>query len=393
MTFNPRNPSGHPDLLEKAMKVLIQFEKKPLLFQKPKKIISCRNPDSFVCCFEEVESALRFGYFVAGFFSYEAGYCFEETLKADKDYDFPLIHLGIYDAPAKRNIETKHYPAGNLLKDLRLNISQRDYFTNINSIRDYIAKGDVYQITYCIKFLFKFVGDPFTLYNRLLKEQPVPYPAYLETDSFQILSLSPEMFLKKKGRHTATKPMKGTWPRGSNLFSDFARRARFQYDRKNRAENVMIADLLRNDLGRIGLNIRAPKLFEVAGYKKLYQMTSTVTGKLDKDITLHRLFSSLFPSGSVTGAPKIRAMEVIRELELEDRRIYTGAIGYIAPNKDLFFNIPIRTILINGENAEMGVGGGIVWDSTPSGEWDEGMLKAKFLTDLAAGERQRDGGS
>ncbi len=321
---------------------------------------------------------------MAGFLSYEAGYCFEETLCINKNYDFPLVYMGVYEAPIRRNIEAKTYSTRNTLKDLRLNISQNSYFNNINTIRDYIAKGDVYQITYCIKFLFKFNGDPLTLYNRLLREQPVPYPAYLETGSFQILSLSPEMFIKKRGEYAATKPMKGTWPRGANLFSDFARRARFQYDKKNRAENVMIADLLRNDLGRIGLNIRAPRLFEVAGYKKLYQMTSTVTGKLDKNISLYKLFSALFPSGSVTGAPKIRAMEIIRELELEERRIYTGAIGYIAPNKDLFFNIPIRTLLINGENAQMGVGGGIVWDSTALGEWSEGLLKAKFLTDLAA---------
>lgn len=321
---------------------------------------------------------------MAGFFSYESGYCFEETLRISKDYDFPLIYMGVFDAPIRQNIEIKNYPALSILKDLRLNISQNDYFNNIDTIRNYIAKGDVYQITYCIKFLFQFHGEPFSLYNRLLREQPVPYPAYIETDLFQILSLSPEMFLKKRGADVSTKPMKGTWPRGTNFLSDFTRRTRFQYDKKNRAENVMIADLLRNDLGRIGLNIRAPKLFEVAGYKKLYQMTSTVTGKLDKDIALYKLFASLFPSGSVTGAPKIRAMEIIRELELEERRIYTGAIGYIAPNKDLFFNIPIRTLLINGENAEMGVGGGIVWDSTGLGEWNEGLLKARFLTDLAS---------
>ncbi len=367
------------------MKVLIQFEKKPLLFQRPKTIISCRNHASFSACFDQIEKALTAGYFVAGFFSYEAGYCFEDTLRIGKNYGFPLIYFGVYDAPIQRNIEAKNKPADSVLQNLRLNITQKDYFSNINSIRNYIAKGDVYQITYCIKFLFQFQGEPFSLYNRLLREQPVPYSAYIETDSFHILSLSPEMFIKKRGEYVETKPMKGTWPRGANLFSDFARRTRFQYDQKNRAENVMIADLLRNDLGRIGLNIRAPKLFEVAGYKKLYQMTSTVTARLDKDITLHKLFASLFPSGSVTGAPKIRAMEIIRELELEERKIYTGAIGYIAPNKDLFFNIPIRTLLINGENAEMGVGGGIVWDSTGLGEWNEGLLKARFLTDLAVG--------
>lgn len=178
--------------------------------------------------------------------------------------------------------------------------------------------------------------------------------------------------------------MKGTWQRGLNPASDFYRRMRFQFDRKNRAENLMIADLLRNDLGRIGSNIRAPRLFEVNGYKTLFQMTSTVTGRVNPDIPLHSLMSSIFPSGSVTGAPKIRAMEIIRGLEQEERKIYTGAIGYITPSKDLFFNVPIRTLLIKNGRGEMGIGGGIVWDSTPQGEWNEGLLKARFLTNMSS---------
>jgi para-aminobenzoate synthetase/4-amino-4-deoxychorismate lyase len=144
----------------------------------------------------------------------------------------------------------------------------------------------------------------------------------------------------------------------------------------------MIADLLRNDLGRLALDIKAPRLFEVARYKTLCQMTSTVTAKIDREISIYRLFASLFPSGSVSGAPKIRAMQIIRELEKEERKIYTGAIGYITPEKDMFFNIPIRTLLIQGNSGQMGIGGGIVWDSTSDGEWNEGLLKAKFLTDL-----------
>ncbi|MCX5696344.1 MAG: chorismate-binding protein [Candidatus Omnitrophica bacterium] len=365
------------------MKILIQFEKKPLLFQKPKSIISCYHPAKFYACFKELEKALKQGYYLAGFFSYEAGYCFEEKLLEAKHYAFPLIYMGVYDEPLRQSIKSSASLVQPNLENLRINISQAEYFDSIAAIRGYIEKGDVYQITYCIKLLFQFKGAPFALYNTLLREQPVPYPAYIETDDFKILSLSPEMFVKKLSTHLATKPMKGTWPRGSNSFLDLISRFQFQYDQKNRAENVMIADLLRNDLGRLGLNIRAPKLFEVARYKKLFQMTSTVTGKVDKDIALYDLFTSLFPSGSVTGAPKIRAMGVIRGLEKEERKIYTGAIGYIAPNKDLFFNIPIRTLLLENSGGEMGIGGGIVWDSTPLGEWQEGLLKAKFLTDIS----------
>ncbi|MHB8154637.1 MAG: chorismate-binding protein [Candidatus Omnitrophota bacterium] len=363
------------------MKVLTQFERKPLLFQDPKFIISCTDPALFKSSFRDIELALSQGYYLAGFLSYEAGYYFEEKLYQDKQYDFPLIYLGAYKNALKDKF-TKPAP-GYRLENLRLNITQEQYSSNINTIRDYIAKGDVYQITYCLKLLFEFYGEALSLYDQLLKEQPVPYPAYIQTDEFQILSLSPELFIKKNSTHLVTKPMKGTWPRGKSLISDLIAPLCLKYDRKNRAENVMIADLLRNDLGRLGMNIKAPTLFEVARYKTLCQMTSTVTAKVKKDISIYKLFSAIFPSGSVTGAPKIRAMEIINGLEKDQRKIYTGAIGYITPDKDMFFNIPIRTLLIEDNQAEMGIGGGIVWDSTPLGEWNEGLLKAKFLTDLA----------
>ena len=367
------------------MKVLTQFERKSLLFQNPEFIISCTDPVKFKSAFKDIEQALSQGYHLAGFLSYEAGYYFEEKLYLNRQYDFPLIYLGAYKQVLKDKF-TKSAPDYRL-ENLRLNITQEQYASNIETIRDYIAQGDVYQITYCLKLLFEFYGEPLALYNQLLKEQPVPYPAYIRTDQFQILSLSPELFIKKKSTHLVTKPMKGTWPRGKSLFSDLIAPLRLKFDRKNRAENVMIADLLRNDLGRLGMNIKAPTLFEVARYKTICQMTSTVTAKVKQDISIYELFAAIFPSGSVTGAPKIRAMEIINGLEKEQRRIYTGAIGYITPDKDIFFNIPIRTLLINclpagqaGKQAEMGIGGGIVWDSTPAGEWDEGLLKAKFLT-------------
>jgi para-aminobenzoate synthetase/4-amino-4-deoxychorismate lyase len=367
--------------VEKNMQVLTQFERKTLLFQNPEFIISCIDPAYFKASFKEIELVLSQGYYLAGFLSYEAGYYFEEKLYQNKQYDFPLIYLGAY-----KNISQDkfHRPApGYRLENLSLNIPFQQYSLNINTIRDYIARGDVYQITYCLKLLFEFYGEPFSLYAQLLKDQPVPYPAYIQTDEFQILSLSPELFMKKNSTRLVTKPMKGTWPRGKSLFSDFIAPFCLKHDRKNRAENVMIADLLRNDLGRLGIDIKAPKLFEVARYKTLCQMTSTVTAKVKPDISIYNLFSAIFPSGSVTGAPKIRAMEIINELEKDQRKIYTGAIGYITPDKEAFFNIPIRTLLIKNNQAEMGIGGGIVWDSTPAGEWDEGLLKARFLTDLA----------
>ena len=365
------------------MEVLTQFEKKPRLFSNPEFIISCFDPSLLSSSFKDMEQALSAGYYLAGFFSYEAGYCFEEKLGRQKVYDFPLLYFGSYKGVNEDKVILPVLPCANLPENMRLNIKRDEYSLNISAIRDYIAKGDVYQITYCIKLLFEFYGSAFALYNQLLKEQPVPYPAYIQTEKFHILSLSPELFIKKESTHMLTKPMKGTWPRGQGSFSDFFAPLRLKCNLKNRAENVMIADLLRNDLGRLGFNIKAPTLFEVAKYKTLCQMTSTITAKVDKDISIYKLFSSVFPSGSVSGAPKIRAMEIISRLEPEERKIYTGAIGYITPDKDMFFNIPIRTLLIQGTQGEMGIGGGIVWDSTPDGEWSEGLLKAKFLTDLA----------
>lgn len=362
------------------MKVLTEFERRPLYFDNPKEIISCTTIANVAQCFSLMEQAVKGGYYLAGFLSYEAGYAFENKLSNDRKFDFPLLHFGVFDPPETKSpdLETatfsRRFPCN-------INISKSQYFQNIEKIKKYISYGDVYQITYCIKFLFDYLGNPYGLYQRLYKDQWVPYPAFIETDDFNILSLSPELFMKKRGNHITTKPMKGTWHRGKNFWQDLFAGRELKYDEKNRAENVMIADLLRNDLGRIGTTIKAPTLFEVAKYKTLFQMTSTVTANIDKDISLFKLFKALHPSGSVTGAPKIRAMEIIKELEPEGRRIYTGAIGYITPKKDLFFNVPIRTLLLKDRHGEMGVGGGIVWDSTSQGEFDECILKASFLSE------------
>jgi len=363
------------------MKILIQFEKKPLLFRNPEALVCSKHSSTFFDAFCQMEKLLDEGFYIAGFLSYEAGYCFEKSLYQNKEYPFPLLLMGAYRKPEPSFFELPSSRKFSV-RDFALNISKRDYTKNIERIRDYIAQGDVYQITYCLKLYFSFSGEVQGLYAELLRRQPVLYPAYLETEQFKLLSLSPERFIKRTRQRLLAEPMKGTWPRGKNIFSDTTARLRFALDKKNKAENVMIADLLRNDLGRIATDIKAPKLFTVSPYKTLYQMTSTVTGLLKKERPLFDIFSAIFPSGSVTGAPKLRAMQIIQELEQEERKIYTGAIGYIAPNRDFYFNIPIRTLLLEGNHAEMGVGGGIVWDSTPEGEWQEGLLKAKFLTDL-----------
>jgi para-aminobenzoate synthetase/4-amino-4-deoxychorismate lyase len=364
------------------MLVYAGFENKSFLFDSPKEIISCNTHARLKESFAKMEYFLDMGFFLAGFVSYEAGYGFEDKLFQDKIYSFPLVHIGCYEKPSDANGFTRIRGDAFKIRNIKPLLSFEAYEKDITRIREYISEGDVYQITYCLKMKFEFEGDAPSLFFKLLREQPVPYPAYIDSGDYKILSLSPELFMKKKGRNVTTKPMKGTWHRGGNMFSDVLARFRLKYDEKNRAENVMIADLLRNDLGRIGTNVRTPRLFEVSGYTTLFQMTSTVTAQIADKIPVNELFKAIFPSGSVTGAPKMRAMEIIRELEKEERKIYTGAIGFITPSRELCFNVPIRTLLLSGNNGEMGIGGGIIWDSTPQGEWDECTLKAKFLTGL-----------
>jgi para-aminobenzoate synthetase / 4-amino-4-deoxychorismate lyase len=370
------------------MRIAIGFENRPLLFEHPETLISCRRLSDLSAALQEIETALDRGFYAAGFLSYEAGYAFENRLREERAWDFPLLMMGIYRPPQAHPLNFKSSDHWRI-EDLRLKISERDFSVDIERIRDFIARGEVYQITYCAQFHFGFRGDPQDLYAWLLRRQRVPYPAYIEADDFQILSLSPERFIRKMASRVLVEPMKGTWHRGGSLLPDLWERYRFSRDGKNRAENIMIADLLRNDLGRIGGRVAWPKLFTIARYATLFQMTSTVTAEIPEKIRMTDLLAALFPSGSVTGAPKIRAMQIIRQLEREPRRIYTGAIGYITPRRDLYFNVPIRTLLLRNGSGEMGVGGGIVWDSTPQGEWDEIHLKARFLKEAAAegGER------
>ncbi|MBN1365801.1 MAG: chorismate-binding protein [Syntrophaceae bacterium] len=365
------------------MNILFDFEKSSLYFDNPVFIISCFSFKDIPHAFEKIEEALAGGLHVAGFFSYELGYAFEETFSSYSSNGFPLISVGCYEKSQQYKNQMISNNSTGKVSNLRFNISKEKYFEHIDIIRSYLQSGDVYQITYCLKILFDYSGNVFDLYKKLFDVQPVPYAASIETDQYSIASLSPELFLYKKGDYIISKPMKGTWPRCKTWFADEIAEYKFRHDEKNRAENIMITDLLRNDFGRIGKNIRVQKLCEVTPYNILFQMTSTVAADIEPDVSLYKLFKSLFPSGSVTGAPKIRAMEIIHELENEPRNIYTGTIGYIKPNKDLFFNIPIRTALINRSNGkgEMGIGGGIVWDSTAEGEWKEGILKARFFTD------------
>ncbi len=263
-------------------------------------------------------------------------------------------------------------------------VSRSEYSDAVSRIRDLIARGDTYQVNYTFPLLSHFNGDPSAWYDTLCTAQGAEYCAYLDLGRYKVLCISPELFFERSGDSIKTKPMKGTINRGRWAQEDEERARQLAESAKDRAENVMIVDLLRNDLGKISVpgSVTVSKLFEVERYETLWQMTSTVESTLRSDVGLADVMAALFPCGSITGAPKIRTMEIIRELEPFPRGIYTGTIGFIRPGGDCVFNVAIRTVVLDSDTgaATFGVGGGITIDSTAEREYDECLLKSSFLT-------------
>jgi para-aminobenzoate synthetase / 4-amino-4-deoxychorismate lyase len=262
-------------------------------------------------------------------------------------------------------------------------VTRDEYNTAIQSIKDLIESGDTYQTNYTIRLTSEFYGDDIALFERLKRAQSSNYCAYLNTGDFRILSASPELFFHLEGDRITTRPMKGTMKRGKTVKEDEQKATELYHSEKNRAENVMIVDLLRNDLSVIAKpgTVKVQKLFEIEHYPTVHQMTSTITAEATENTKLVEVFKALFPCGSITGAPKISTMEVINNLESTPREVYCGAIGYITPSKEAIFNVPIRTVVINKETnqATYGVGGGITWDSTAEDEFHEIVAKASLL--------------
>lgn len=361
--------------------------KASFLFTDFKKILTFNHGDDIEAFFGKAESFLKKGYWLSGYFSYEFGYYLEPALYHLKQKSgFPLVWLGVCKKPLL--INHSHYQTDSedrelphAIRNIKPNITRREYFSKIEKIKKYIKNGLTYETNFTFKLKFDFRGDILDLYLSLRGSQPTSYMALINTGKNRIISLSPELFFRREGRKIVTRPMKGTCSRGFTLKEDVDNRELLKTSKKIKAENLMIVDLLRNDLGKVCERVRTPKLFEIEKHPTLYQMTSTVEGRLRADAGIEDIFSSLFPSGSVTGAPKIKTTEIIKELEKEPRGIYTGAIGYISPLKAACFNVAIRTVLIRDGKGELGVGGGIVYDSSEAAEYDEALLKAKFLTE------------
>ena len=313
--------------------------------------------------------------------SYEAAAAFDSALTTRPATQFPLAWVGIYDRPDASPIAPA--PAMFQAGEWRPQIVPADYHRAVERVRDYIAAGETYQTNLTFPLSCDFSGEARAWYRQLGMAQGAGYCCYLDLGRYRVLSLSPELFFERRGNRLITRPMKGTMRRGRWLEEDEERSRNLAASHKNRAENLMIVDLLRNDLGRISIpgTVQVSGLFEVEKYETLWQMTSTITAECRPETTLPEIFRALFPGGSITGAPKIRTMQIISELESFPRQIYTGAIGFIRPGGDCVFNIAIRTILLDLRTgiATFGVGGGITYDSTPEDEYDECRLKASFL--------------
>jgi para-aminobenzoate synthetase/4-amino-4-deoxychorismate lyase len=379
------------------------------IFVDPVRVLAPNNAAELASMFGAIEDAVAAGEFAAGFFTYECSACFEPKAAVGvrgSSTSRSLAWFGIYEHCYRFDHATGTFPDGEppalaqFRKDeivadklcgeshvqVGLSLSCDEYAARISAIHEWIRAGDVYQLNYTMPYTVRVRGSIAALYERLTVRQPVEYGAFLHWQKERkVLSFSPELFFRVEqegaSRRIVTRPMKGTAARGRTTREDNERAEWLQNDAKNRSENVMIVDLLRNDLGRIAAfgSVHAESLFTVERYPTLWQMTSTVTAELRPEVSFDEIFRALFPCGSITGAPKFRAMQLIGELEEQPRGVYTGAIGFFSRERTVF-NVAIRTLELEHDRGTMGVGSGIVIDSDAVEEYDECLLKAEFLT-------------
>ena len=319
------------------------------------------------------------GLWAVGFITYEASAGFDPACATKPAGDLPLLSFGLFEShQILRTIEAAS-SASATPQHWTLDTSRTEYTDNVARIREQIAAGNTYQINYTIRGRTAEMVDPWSLFAEIAGD--VPFAAYLETDAFAIVSASPELFFRLDGNELVSKPMKGTAARGLTAAADALRRKNLEDSAKDRAENVMIADMLRNDMGRVAQagTVNADSLFDIEKYPTVWQATSTITARTDRPVA--DIFGALFPCASITGAPKVASMQLITQLEKSPRGVYTGAIGYLAPQRRAQFSVAIRTAHVDRRTgcAEYGVGGGIVWDSRPEDEYAECLAKGSIL--------------
>ncbi|MDJ0447516.1 aminodeoxychorismate synthase component I [Methylocystis sp. JR02] len=383
-----------PTLTDAPARPYVVFEDgrdgRTLLFSEPEEIIVAREPREAKDAFARMEAATKRGLYLAGYASYELGYALEPKFwtQTTPRSRTPLLLFGAFRAPQPWTLPPAEAAAPYV--PLTPAWSQAEYAERFQACRDYIFAGDVYQINLTFPLYGRYEGDPLALYRGLRKRQPVAYGGVVALGEETVVSLSPEVFFEAQGRAIRARPMKGTAQRGVMPTEDMARAQYLVEDEKSRAENLMIVDLLRNDLSRLAEvgSVKVTDLFTVQTYPTLHQMTSGIEARLRDDVTLADLFTGLFPCGSVTGAPKIRAMEIIRDLECAPRGVYCGSLGLIAPDGDIRFNVAIRTLtLFPDHELVCNVGSAVVADSRAREEYEECLIKARFLTGTQSSER------
>jgi len=368
-----------------------------LHFANPHRVIFTERLQDVLPALREIEDAVNNGFHAAGFLSYESAPAFDsahvtraersdpelaegERRRSAARGDIPLLWFGLYPQPRLISLPQPASPKPALVWSPT--VSRETYNSAIEQVKNQIADGRTYQVNYTMRLRTDFNADAWNFFLHLAQSQN-NHAAYVDTGRFVIASASPELFFQLEGETVTCRPVKGTTRRGRTTLEDVEQAEWLKESEKNRAENVMIVDMIRNDLGRIAKtgSVRVPELFATEKYPTLWQMTSTV--KAQTDVSLIKIFRALFPCASITGAPKVSTMRIISELETTPRKIYTGSIGYIAPNRKAKFNVAIRTALIDRETrtAEYGVGGGIVWDSESGDEYAEALLKARALTE------------
>lgn len=358
---------------------------RPVLFRDPSALILAHAPHEVLPALEQLEQARLAGKWIAGWLSYEAGHALEDRLRPlMREAPGPLLAFGIFDAPGEDH--------GTPEEEVRLSpfrplVSQADYEAAFARVQAYIRAGDCYQVNLTFPLESRLErGSPWGLYHALRRLQPVGFGACADLGGPVVVSRSPELFLRlDPSGGIETRPMKGTAPRDPDPARDADLAAALAASEKNQAENLMIVDLLRNDLARICRlgSVRVPELFAVDSFATVHQMSSRVTGQLAAPARLPDLMGALFPCGSVTGAPKIRAMEIIREVEPFPRGVYCGTLGWMGPDGAGCFSVAIRTLSVWPDGrVTLNVGGGVVDDSTASSEWEEALWKTRFALPL-----------
>ena len=358
-------------------------EERAAEFLRARRLIVAETAAEVPAALEALDAARRDGLWLAGYASYELGYALEPRLlhRLEDKRRLPLLCFGVFDGP-----ETAA-PLVEGVCDIGPITPRWDeyrYTRAFAQVHDLIGAGDIYQANLTFPLDAEVSGNVEALYAALMARQTVGHGALVRQNGLpDILSRSPELFFRTdaEGR-IETRPMKGTQPRSDDATEDARRKAWLALDEKNRAENLMIVDLLRNDISRVAVpgSVHVPELFKVESYATVHQMVSTVAAQLMPEAGLGDILRALFPCGSITGAPKLRAMEIIHDLEAAPRDIYCGSIGWAAPDGRSEFNVAIRTLMVENGQATLNVGGGVVWDSTAPSEYEEALWKARFAT-------------